>query len=170
MAKDNEGDTQFPRSGSKNGERKKGTGKPVYAPTNESINFKRSMNRLYEENKQMKSIIPQLNKKLMESMVINASMGYIVRLINENTTTSDEKKEISQRFAKVNTLEEGKRLYQTISEELKRANKRNNVGNTINAQLAEGKQSKQSLVETTMYKSEKVNEALDFMKRLDKVK
>ncbi len=170
LAKDNEGDTQFPRSGSKNGERKKGTGKPVYAPTNESINFKRSMNRLYEENKQMKSIIPQLNKKLMESMVINASMGYIVRLINENTTTSDEKKEISQRFAKVNTLEEGKRLYQTISEELKRANKRNNVGNTINAQLAEGKQSKQSLVETTMYKSEKVNEALDFMKRLDKVK
>ena len=149
----------------------KGTGQNSYSggETNESLNFKRSMNRLYEENKQMKSIIPQLNKKLTESMVINASMGYIVRLINENTTTSDEKKEISQRFAKVNTLEEGKKLYQTISEELKRANKRNNIDNTINAQLAEGKQSKQSLVETTMYKSEKVNEALDFMKRLDKI-
>lgn len=149
----------------------KGTGQNSYSggETNETLNFKRSMNRLYEENKQMKSIIPQLNKKLTESMVINASMGYIVRLINENTTTSDEKKEISQRFAKVNTLEEGKKLYQTISEELKRANKRNNIDNTINAQLAEGKQSKQSLVETTMYKSEKVNEALDFMKRLDKI-
>ena len=160
------------RSSSEGGQRVKGTGENTYSggETNESLDFKRKMNKLYEENKQMKSIIPELQKKLMESMVINSSMGYIVRLLNENTTSVDEKKEISARFSKVNTLDESKQLYQTISEELKKVNKGNNVNGIFNSQLAESKQSKQSLVETTMYKSEKVNEALDFMKRLDNIK
>lgn len=118
----------------------------------------------------MKSIVPELTKKLNESMVINASMGYIVRLLNENSTTMDEKKQISERFTKVNTLEEGKKLYETISNELKNVNKRNDVNGIINSQLAEGKQAKQNLVETTMYKSQQVNETLNFMKRLDAVK
>ena len=160
------------RSSSEGGQRVKGTGENTYSgnETNESLDFKRKMNKLYEENKQMKAIIPELQKKLMESMVINSSMGYIVRLLNENTTSVDEKKEISERFSKVNTLDESKQLYQTISEELKKVNKGNNVNGIFNSQLAESKQTKQSLVETTMYKSEKVNEALDFMKRLDNVK
>lgn len=149
----------------------KGTGENSYSgDTNESVAFKKKVNKLWEENKQMKSIIPSLNKKLMESMVINASMGYVVRLLNENTTTVDEKKQITERFNKVNTLEEGKKLYETISEELRRLNKRNNVDGIINSQLAEGKQRKQNLVETTMYRSEKVNQTLDFMKRLDTIK
>ena len=160
------------RSSSEGGQRVKGTGENTYSggETNESLDFKRKMNKLYNENKQMKSIIPDLQKKLMESMVINSSMGYIVRLLNENTTSVDEKKEISARFSKVNTLDESKQLYQTISEELKKVNKGNNVDGIFNSQLAESKQAKQSLVETTMYKSEKVNEALDFMKRLDNIK
>ena len=160
------------RSSSEGGQRVKGTGENTYSggETNESLDFKRKMNKLYNENKQMKSIIPDLQKKLMESMVINSSMGYIVRLLNENTTSVDEKKEISARFSKVNTLDESKQLYQTISEELKKVNKGNNVNGIFNSQLAESKQDKQSLVETTMYKSEKVNEALDFMKRLDNIK
>ena len=160
------------RSSSEGGQRVKGTGENTYSggETNESLNFKRKMNKLFEENKQMKSIIPDLQKKLMESMVINSSMGYIVRLLNENTTSIDEKKEISARFAKVSTLDEGKKLYQTISEELKKVNKTNDVNSIFNSQLAEGKQAKKALVETTMYKSEKVNEALDFMKRLDSIK
>lgn len=160
------------RSSSEGGQRVKGTGENTYSggETNESLDFKRKMNKLYEENKQMKAIIPELQKKLMESMVINSSMGYIVRLLNENSTSVDEKREISARFSKVNTLDESKQLYQTISEELKKVNKGNNVDGIFNSQLTESKQAKQSLVETTMYKSEKVNEALDFMKRLDNIK
>ena len=161
------------RSSSEGGSRVKGTGYNSYSggETNESIEFKKKMNKLYEENKQMKSIIPELNKKLTESMVINSSMGYIVRLLNENATTVDEKKSISERFSKVNTLEESKKLYETISEELKKnGNSKNGVDNLFNSQLAESKKSKQNLVETTMYKSKEVNETLDFMKRLDNIK
>ena len=96
----------------------------------------------------------------------------IVDNVSDTTrsTTVEEKKQISERFTKVNTLEEGKKLYETISEELRGVNRRNDVNGIINSQLAEGKQAKQSLVETTMYKSEKVNEALDFMKRLNAIK
>lgn len=158
------------RNAHRNSEQIRGTGDGDFGPTNESVEFKKKVNKLWEENKQMKSIIPELHKKLMESMVINASMGYIVRLLNENSTTVEEKKQISERFTKVNTLEEGKKLYETISEELRGINRRNDVNGIINGQLAEGKQTKQNLVETTMYKSEKVNEALDFMKRLNKIK
>ena len=97
-------------------------------------------------------------------------MGYIVRLLNENTTTVDEKKEISERFSKVNTLNEGKKLYETISEELNKTGHRiKSLDGMLNSQLAESKQAKKALVETTMYESDKVNEALDFMKRLDKI-
>lgn len=148
----------------------RGTGDGYKEASNESKQLRKMVNRLYEENKQMKSIVPELTKKLNESMVINASMGYIVRLLNENSTTMDEKKQISERFTKVNTLEEGKKLYETISNELKNINKRNDVNGIINSQLAEGKQAKQNLVETTMYKSQQVNETLNFMKRLDAVK
>jgi hypothetical protein len=148
----------------------RGTGDGYKEATNESIEFKKKMNKLYEENKQMKSIIPELNKKLMESMVINSSMGYIVRLLNENATSIDEKKAISERFGKVTTLEESKKLYETISDELKKSGNRKSVNEIFNSQIAEGKQKKQNLVETTMYKSEKVNDTLDFMKRLDNIK
>ena len=148
----------------------RGTGDGYKEASNESKQLRKMVNRLYDENKQMKSIVPELTKKLNESMVINASMGYIVRLLNENSTTMDEKKQISERFTKVNTLEEGKKLYETISNELKNVNKRNDVNGIINSQLAEGKQAKQNLVETTMYKSQQVNETLNFMKRLDAVK
>lgn len=148
----------------------RGTGDGYKEASNESKQLRKMVNRLYDENKQMKSIVPELTKKLNESMVINASMGYIVRLLNENSTTMDEKKQISERFTKVNTLEEGKKLYETISNELKNVNKRNDVNGIINSQLAESKQAKQNLVETTMYKSQQVNETLNFMKRLDAVK
>lgn len=152
------------RNSSEGGVKVKGTTQNTY----ESVEFKRQMNQLFEENKQMKSIIPELNNKLMEAMIINANMGYVVRLINENATNSDEKKNISERFAKVTTLEEGKKLYETISAELKSTNRSSDVNGIINGQLAEGKQNGQMLVETTMYKSK--NETLDFMRRLDAIK
>jgi hypothetical protein len=139
-----------------------------YKPSNES--FERKMNEIYNENKQMKALIPQLQERINESMIINASMGYIVRILNENATTSDEKAEISKRFSKVTSLDECKKLYNQITSELNSGNKKiNDFGNMMNEQIAKGNQ-KQALVEKTMYRSEKVNQTLDFMKRLNAIK
>ena len=143
----------------------RGTGDGYKEASNES-KIRKRMKMLYNENKQMKAIIPELQKRVEESIVINASMGYIVKLLNENTTTVDEKKQISERFGKVNTLEECKNLYEQISSELKNSEKSNGLS-SLDKQLSEGKQ---RLIETTMYKSEKVNDTLDFMKRLDAIK
>lgn len=146
----------------------RGTGDGYKEASNESKDFKQKMNALYRENKQMKSIIPELQKRVEESIVINASMGYIVKLLNENTTTVDEKKQISKRFGEVTSLDECKKLYETISNELKTVNKSNDLNEKFNGQLAEGKQ--RGLIEKTMYKSDAVNGTLAFMKRLDAIK
>ena len=138
----------------------------AYNGVKESKHIRQRMNTLYNENKQMKAIIPELQKRVEESIVINASMGYIVKLLNENTTTVDEKKQISERFGQVNSINECKKLYEQISRELKNAGKSNGLS-SLDKQLSEGKQ---RLIETTMYKSEKVNDTLDFMKRLDAIK
>ena len=158
------------RNSSEGGEKVKGTSKNSYAPVDESREFKKKVNRLYEENKQMKALIPELQSKINESMVINASMGYIVRILNENATSTEEKKAISKRFGAVTTLDECKKLYEQISNELKSVRKNtNDISSVINGQIAEGVQRK-NLVEKTVYKSEKVNEAINFMKRLDSIK
>lgn len=148
----------------------KGTGENSYTgSTNESIELKKQINSLYRENKQMKSIIPGLQQKIEESMLINASMGYIVRLLNENATTRDEKIQISKRFGKVSSLNEAKGLYETISQELQSNKQDVNLNVVMNEQIAQGNQ-KKSLTEKTLYKSEGVNETLSFMQRLDKIK
>lgn len=158
------------RNSSEGGVKVKGTGENSYSGSGDvSESLVKRLARVEEDNKVMKTLIPELNSKLQESLVINASMGYVIKLLNENTTTSEEKGDISRRFSKVNSLDEAKQLYHTINEELHRVNSDRNVAGLINSQLAEGKQGKQSLVETTVYRSEKVNEAIDFMKRLDKV-
>ena len=77
-------------------------------------------NAIFNENKELKALVPQMKAKLMESIVINKSMGNIMNLVIENSTTMNEKKEILKRFTNVKTIEESDKLYATISEELKR--------------------------------------------------
>ena len=89
---------------------------------------------------------------------------------NRKNKSAVERAKVAETTAQLDLQDTQKQLYQTISEELKKVNKGHNVNGIFNSQLAESKQAKQSLVETTMYKSEKVNEALDFMKRLDNIK
>lgn len=153
-----------------------GTEVPRYASQNESINdIKRKANAIYEEYKQLKGLATTFQQRLSEAAVVNASLGHIVKLMMENTTTRDEKKDIISRYNKVSTLEEGKQLYSTISEELKSVKRMNNVQGVVNSQLQESRSDmKPSLVETQLYKSPEMNEELhgmlDLMKRIDKVR
>ena len=94
-------------------------------------------------------------------------MGNVMRIVMENSTTLNEKKDILKRFTGVKTIEESDSLYKTISEELKREGKTMNVNNVINSQLAE---SKNSVVETPMYQSEDLSKTLDLINRLNKIK
>lgn len=169
-ANTNQNGKQF-RNSSEGGVKVKGTSQNSYSETNESIEFKRKVNALYEENKQLKKLIPQLQEKIEESIVINKSLGLVVRLLNENTTTTDEKREITERFTKVKTLNESQNLYETISTELsKNGNRITNFNTLITSNLSEGRQTPKSLIENTIYQSDEINETINFMDRLEKIK
>lgn len=141
--------------------------------TNEQAirNIKRKANTIFMENKELKQIAEQFKDKLNEAVVINASLAKIIKLVTENTTTRDEKLDIVNRFNKVSTLNEGKELYNKISEELKRTHPINNTQTVFNGQLQEAKQAgNQMLMETTLLQSNDLSDTLEFMKRLDSVK
>ena len=155
------------RSMSKGGSRVKGTVTPRYSggegdATNESL-VKR-VNKTIEENKALKKTLNTVMTSLKEAAVTNCNLAQIVKLISENSTTQEEKKEIIGKFAKqAKTVEESKALYESISEDLKKVKKMN---------LTEDKnlsvESSKKINETTIYKSQDVMESLDLMHRMMK--
>ena len=138
-----------------------------YEPSvTESI--KKKANEIFRENKQLKSLMGKLQNQVNEALVINQSLGNIVKIINENSTTVNEKKDILRRFNECTTREESNKLYTTITEELKRNGKTHtNVAETINGQLCEARD---RAVETPMYQSQDLSDTLSFMKRLNAIK
>lgn len=134
----------------------------------ELANMIRKANSILEENKELKKIANELREKINEAVVINASLAKVINLVTENSTTRNEKINILERFNNVKTLEESKNLYETISRELKSAHTVNNGSKLINEQLNESKTAKAA--ETQIYKSEDLNETLDFMRRLNRIK
>lgn len=147
------------------------TGNEPNGKVNESqelANMIRKANSILEENKELKKIANELREKINEAVVINASLAKVINLVTENSTTRNEKIDILTRFNNVKTLEESKNLYETISRELKSAHTVNNGSKLINEQLNESKTTKAA--ETQIYKSEDLNETLDFMRRLNRIK
>lgn len=141
---------------------------PTMNKTNESVI--RKLEALQNENKQLKQIAETMRDRLNEAVVINSSLGKIIKLVTENTTTRDEKISIVNRFNDVQSVKEGNQLYESISKELKNAHPINNtVDNAVNGEmLAESK--KQNVVETQLYESDDLSSTRDLMHRLDKIK
>lgn len=139
-----------------------------YQESSVSENIKKKANQIFVENKQLKSLMKKLQNQVNEAIVVNQSLANVIKLINENATTVNEKKEILRRFNDCTTKEESNKLYSTISEELKRSGKtHSNVTETINSQLSE---SRDRAVETPMYQSQDLSETISFMNRLNAIK
>jgi len=131
-------------------------------PTNES--FTRRANKVLKENKELKGALTTIMEELKNAAVTNKNLANIIKLVTENTTSQDEKNEIITRFAKeAKTVEQSQSLYESLSRDLKKANKMNITENkslTVNG-------SKQ-INETTIYKSPDVLDSLDLMHRMMK--
>lgn len=133
-----------------------------------SESIKKKANQIFLENKQLKALMGKLQNQVNEAIVVNQSLANVIKIINENATTVNEKKDILRRFNECTTREESNKLYSVISEELKRDGKtHSSVAGTINAQLSE---SRDRAVETPMYKSQDLSDTLNFMSRLDAIK
>jgi len=160
-------DLHHEKNGQPRHDRHRMNGKNAYSgEQNESIDKK--FNELLDENKQLKHIAELLKENLNDACVINASLGKVVKLVTENTTTREEKLNIINRFNDVKTVEEGKKLYESISDELKRQHPINNgVNSVVDNQLSE---SKKSVVETPLYESTELSDTISLMHRLDNIK
>lgn len=133
-----------------------------------SESIKKKTNQIFLENKQLKALMGKLQNQVNEAIVVNQSLANVIKIINENATTVNEKKDILRRFNECTTREESNKLYSVISEELKREGKtHSNVAGTINSQLSE---SRDRAVETPMFKSQDLSDTLNFMSRLDAIK
>jgi len=128
--------------------------------TNEAIVKK--ANAIFEENKQLKKALSDFRATLSEAAVTNVNLGKIIKLLSENTTTMDEKKEIIARFGKeAKTVEQSNALYESISAELKKKATMN-----INEEKQFTANSSKMINETQIYKSKDVLETLDMMHRV----
>ena len=141
---------------------KKGTGEAAYTGVSESL--AKRVNKTIEENKALKKTLNTVMSSLKEAAVTNCNLAQIVKLISENSTTQEEKREIIGKFAKqAKTVEASKALYESINEDLKKVKKMN---------LTEDKnlsvESSKKINETTIYKSQDVMESLDLMHRMMK--
>ena len=162
----NDASHKTPRNGSRAGVKEKGTADNMYSDVSESI--KKKANQIFLENKQLKALMGKLQNQVNEAIVVNQSLANVIKIINENATTVNEKKDILRRFNECTTREDSNKLYAVISEELKREGKtHSNVAGTINSQLSE---SRDRAVETPMFKSQDLSDTLNFMSRLDAIK
>lgn len=129
---------------------------------NEAI--RKKANRIFEENMKLKAMLGKFQSQLMEAAVTNVNLGGIIKLISENSTSKDEKKEIINRFTnEAHTITESQNLYNRISEELK---KKPSVKADINEEKTFGTQEK--INESKLYQDESIMDSLGLMHKICK--
>ena len=155
------------RSMSKGGKRIKGTVTPRYSGGEEdtvSESFMKRANKVLAENKELKATLTDVMTSLKEAAVTNHNLGMIIKLISENSTTHDEKKEIISRFSnEAKTVEASKNLYESISRDLQKSKKMN-----ITEEASLTVEGSKKINETKIYQSPDVLDSLDLMHRMMK--
>ena len=124
--------------------------------------FMKRANAALEENKELKSTLTDLMEQLKKVSVTNHNLAQIIKLVSENTTSKDEKKEIINRFKNEGkTIEASQALYESISRELQKTNKMN-----ITEEKSLTVEGSQKINETPIYKSQDLLDSLDLMHRM----
>lgn len=116
-----------------------------------------------KENEDFKKVLGIFKTKLSEAAMVNYNLGHIVKIITENATTQDEKREIVERFQnEAKTIAQSKALCESISNDLKSKSKINESRNLDTIITANPKK----INETTIYQDDSLNEIRDMYKRL----
>ena len=148
-----------------------GTGDNPYnnnSPKDVNVNVKvesviNKANKIFEENKALKNALGKFKSTLEEAAVTNVNLGNIIKLVMENSTTVDEKKEIIARFGnEAKSVEASKALYENISRELQKKSKMN-IDESREYGVNDNK-----INETQIYRSNDILNSLDLMHRICK--
>lgn len=126
-------------------------------------NVIKKANKIFEENKQLKAALMKFKNTLEEAAVTNVNLGNIIKLVMENSTTKDEKKEIIARFGnEAKTVDASNTLFENISRDLKKKSKMN-IDESREYAVNENK-----INETQIYRSNDILNSLDLMHRICK--
>jgi hypothetical protein len=125
-------------------------------------NILKTAKEIQNENKELKSVLGKFKVALQEAVLVNVNLGNITKLMIENSTTQDEKKNIVERFSnEVKTVEQSKALYESIKRDFAKQNK------TVVLEKQMNVNGSSVINETKVYQSDEVKGVLGFMKRLE---
>lgn len=111
--------TKWNAHGNKGGANRSGLpSKKVFKAGSESKVVNEEFNKLKKQNEEYKKALVLFKDKLNEVAVFNANLAYATRLFTEHSTTKQEKLNILKRFDSVSTMNESKKLYNSIKTEL----------------------------------------------------
>jgi len=149
---------------------------------NQLVEHSKNQNELVEklmiENKNMKSKVSEYKNalgdfrtKINEVAVFNRNLAYATKLFTEHSTSKEEKINIMRRFDSVETLNEGKNLYDTITTELVKTPVKSENTKTINESIAKKitktpKTGSTNLIENKVYESPQISRIKDMMSKL----
>lgn len=151
----------------------KGTGE---APTNgvhESVqkeinDLKRQVNDMYKQNKKLKDLSESLKKNVIDCIIVNKNLGNIIKLISENTTSVNEKRDIIKKFSEVKSLKQSDDLCKMLSENLRRQGRDMQMQNAMKSQIVQLTESKEdNTSEEPMFQKESISKTLSLIKRMD---
>jgi len=96
--------------------------------TKENAGLKKTVEKFMNENADYKNAFVELRQQVMDAQIFNGKLAYANQLLNRAGITSDEKVRIAEAFDKAETIEEAKKLYNSLLSEI------NNSGNaqTVN--------------------------------------
>ena len=140
----------------------------------ELVRYQKLVESLKSENKNFKKAVEDFKKKLHEVAVFNSNLAYSVRLFTEQTTTKKEKINILRRFDNVKTLDESKRLFESVQKELGSAvikegrNIDEKITKTQTSSVSQEPKTKTQIFESKIYEDPKFKRSLDIMKKINK--
>ena len=128
-------------------------------------NIVKKANKIFKENKELKSALTEFKTVLEQAVVTNVNLGNIIKLLSENSTSNDEKKSIIERFGdNVKTVSESKSLYNLISNELKNREKIVSLTESVDYSAKPNTH----INETKIYQSTDMLKSLELMNKICK--
>jgi hypothetical protein len=151
--------------------------KPENHPSKMNENIQKEYKKVIKEyqelkgkHSQTKDALKIFRDKLNEVALYNTNITHIAKLFMEHATTKSEKVKIFKQFDETaKTLKESKRLYKTISDELK---DRKPINEKVNEKVNETitKASSETLVESKVYQDPQILKIQELMEKMERKK
>lgn len=125
--------------------------------------------KLKNENLEFREALKGFRNQLVETVVVNSNLAYIVRLVNEHSTTKKEKIDIVKRFDdEVSNLVESQKLFKIIKNEL---SSRKPITEALENKLIKevSTSTSKQLHESTAYVDPSTQRIKDLIKRVEQV-